>query len=132
MKAVQGVLAILLVSVLALIANADDVPAPLKTTAARDLGTVLTGPTGMTLYTYVNDREPGKSVCTGACIEKWPPFEPAATAPAPAAPLAVIARIDGIKQYAYKGKPLYYCKTDKKPGDVTGHKFRDFWLAAQP
>ena len=132
MKAVQGVLAVLLVGVLALIANADDVPAPLKTTTARDLGVVLTGPTGMTLYTYVNDREPGKSVCTGACIEKWPPFVPAATAPAPAAPLAVIARIDGLKQYAYKGKPLYYCATDKKPGDTTGNGFKEFWFVARP
>ena len=132
MKVLQGVLAAFLDGVLALISNADDVPAPLKTTTARDLGAVLTGPAGMTLYTYVNDREAGKSVCAGACIEKWPPFQPAAGAPAPAAPLAVIARIDGLKQYAYKGKPLYYCLTDKKPGDTTGHGFKEFWFVAKP
>ena len=83
---------------LATLAVADPTPPPLKSATITGIGVVLTAPNGMTLYVYLNDREPGKSVCTGA----------------------------------YKGKPLYYCKTDKKPGDVTGHKFRDFWLAAQP
>ena len=132
MRVLQGVLAAVLMGVLALISNADDVPAPLKTATARDLGAILTGPTGMTLYTYVNDREAGKSVCTGACIEKWPPFQPPAGAPAPAGPLAITARIDGLKQYAYKGKPLYYCLTDKKPGDTTGNGFKEFWFVARP
>ena len=132
MRGLQGFLAVLLVAVLALISGAEDVPAPLKTGTGGSLGAILTGPTGMTLYTYVNDREAGKSVCTGACIEKWPPFQPAAGSPAPAAPLAVIARIDGIKQYAYKGKPLYYCATDKKPGDTTGNGFKEFWFVARP
>jgi predicted lipoprotein with Yx(FWY)xxD motif len=117
---------------LAALAAADGVPAPLKLTTITAIGVVLTAPNGMTLYVYLNDREPGKSVCTGACEANWPPFRPAADAPAPEDPLAIINRLDNSKQYAYKGKPLYYCKTDKKPGDITGHKFRDFWLAAQP
>jgi predicted lipoprotein with Yx(FWY)xxD motif len=122
----------LLILALAALAGADGVPSPLKSVVVAGLGEVMTAPNGMTLYVYVNDREPGKSVCTGACEANWPPFRPAADAAAPQEPLSIIVRLDRSKQYAYKTKPLYYCKTDKKPGDVTGHKFRDFWLAAQP
>jgi predicted lipoprotein with Yx(FWY)xxD motif len=125
-------LAALVTLPLAAVLAADGVPLPLKSMNVAGLGVVMTAPNGMTLYFYVNDREPGKSVCTGACEANWPPFRPAADAPAPQEPLSIIVRLDRSKQYAYKSKPLYYCKTDQKPGDVTGHKFRDFWLAAQP
>jgi predicted lipoprotein with Yx(FWY)xxD motif len=117
---------------LAAMASAQAPPPPLKAITVNEIGGVLVGPGGMTLYVYVNDREPGKSVCTGTCEANWPPFRPAPTDPAPQDPLSVISRLDNSKQYAYRGKPLYYCKMDKKPGDVSGHKFRDFWLAAQP
>ena len=120
------------VAALAAIAGAQAPPAPLKTISVTSIGAVLAGPSGMSLYVYVNDREVGKSVCTGTCEANWPPFRPAPSDPAPQDPLSVISRLDNSKQYAYKGKPLYYCKTDKKPGEITGHKFRDFWLVAQP
>jgi methionine-rich copper-binding protein CopC len=48
------------------------------------------------------------------------------------APLRVVTRDDGSRQYAWKGKPRYYWKNDKKPDDTTGHKFRDVWFVAQP
>jgi predicted lipoprotein with Yx(FWY)xxD motif len=112
-------------------ALAQDVPAPLKAAKAGDLGTVLTGPNGMTLYTFKNDKE-GKSVCNGPCAENWPPFKPEAGAPAPKAPLGLITRDDGGKQYAWKGQPLYYWKNDKKPGDTTGHMARNIWFVAKP
>jgi predicted lipoprotein with Yx(FWY)xxD motif len=111
---------------------ADELPKPLKHRKASGLSKVLTGPNGMTLYTFANDKEPGKSVCSGPCAENWPPFRPDTNAPAPKAPLSVITRDDGSKQYAWKDKPLYYWKNDKKPGDTTGHKFRDVWFVAQP
>ena len=127
-----GWLAGLAIVAMAAIAGAQTPPPPLKTVTVHGIGAVLVGPGGMTLYVYVNDREAGKSVCTGTCEANWPPFRPGPTDPAPQDPLSVISRLDNSKQYAYKGKPLYYGKTDKKPGEVTGHKFRDFWLAAQP
>jgi predicted lipoprotein with Yx(FWY)xxD motif len=117
---------------LAAVAVAQGPPPPLKLATVSGVGAVLAGPHGMTLYVYVNDREPGKSVCTGTCEANWPPFRPAAADPPPQAPVAVITRLDNSKQYAYKGKPLYYCKMDAKPGDVAGHQYRDFWFAAQP
>jgi predicted lipoprotein with Yx(FWY)xxD motif len=114
------------------VAGADEPPAPLKHASAGQLGKILTGPNGMTLYTFANDKEPGKSACNGPCAENWPPFRPEANAPAPKAPLSILTRDDGSKQYAWKGKPLYYWKNDKKPGDTTGHKIRDVWFVAQP
>jgi len=114
------------------VGGADEPPAPLKHARAGQLGKILTGPNGMTLYTFANDNEPGKSACNGPCAENWPPFRPEANAPAPKAPLGILTRDDGSKQYAWKGKPLYYWKNDKKPGDTTGHKIRDVWFVAQP
>jgi predicted lipoprotein with Yx(FWY)xxD motif len=114
------------------LAHAADVPVPLKTAKAGDLGEILVGPNGMTLYTFANDKEEGKSSCNGSCAVIWPPFHPSAGAPAPTGALSVITRDDGSKQYAYKGKPLYYYKNDEKPGDTTGHKLRDLWFVVQP
>jgi predicted lipoprotein with Yx(FWY)xxD motif len=107
-------------------------PAPLKNAKAGALGTILVGPSGMTLYTFVSDKDDGKSVCTGSCARKWPPFTAAASAPAPKAPLTLVTRDDGSKQYAWKGKPLYYYAEDKKPGDVTGHEVGKAWFVVQP
>ena len=114
------------------VVSADSVPAPLKHAKGGQLGEVLAGPTGMTLYTFANDKEPGKSACNGPCAENWPPLKPEATAPAPKAPLSIITRDDGSKQYAYKGKPLYYWKNDKKAGDATGHGVNNVWAVAKP
>lgn len=109
-----------------------DAPAPLKI-ARTDKGEVLTGPNGMTLYIFTKDTEPGKSTCNGPCAQNWPPFRPEAGAPGgPSGDLTVITRDDGSKQYAYKGKPLYYWKNDKQPGDTTGHGVNSVWFVAQP
>ncbi len=123
--------AVLVVAVVSIV-TADEPPAPLKHRKAGELGEILAGPNGMTLYTFANDKETGKSVCAGPCAQNWPPFAPEAAAPAPKAPLAVITRDDGSKQYTYKGKPLYYFAKDQKPGDTTGHKLNNVWFAAKP
>ena len=44
----------------------------------------------------------------------------------------MIAREDGSKQWAYKGKPLYTWAKDAKPGDVTGDGVNNVWHIAQP
>ena len=116
----------------AAVAAAQEPPRPLKQTKAGDLGTILTGPTGMTLYTFITDKDDGKSTCNGACARKWPPFAPAKDAPAPAAPLSLVTREDGSKQYAWKGKPLYYYSEDTKPGETTGQNAGKAWFVVQP
>lgn len=111
---------------------AQQAPAPLKTTTKEGLGTFLVDEQGMTLYLFDNDKDPGKSTCAGGCAKAWPPYGPKAGDPAPAAPLSVITREDGSKQYTYNGKPLYYFNKDKKPGDSTGQGLGEKWWVVKP
>jgi predicted lipoprotein with Yx(FWY)xxD motif len=93
---------------------------------------VLTGPNGMTLYTFDKDTAgSGKSVCNGPCATNWPPLM-AADADQPAGDFSVVTRDDGTKQWAVKGKPLYYWVKDSKPGDKTGDGFNKVWQVAKP
>jgi predicted lipoprotein with Yx(FWY)xxD motif len=129
----RGVTVVVLAAlVIAAVAVAQERPRPLKQTKAGDLGTILTGPNGMTLYTFITDKDDGKSTCAGACARKWPPFTPAKDAPPPAPPLSLVTRDDGSKQYAWKGKPLYYYAEDTKPGDATGQNAGKAWFVVQP
>lgn len=93
-------------------------------------GGVLVGTGGMTLYTFDKDGG-GKSACNGPCAENWPPLKAGATDQR-AGDYAVITREDGSKQWAYKGKPLYYWAKDMKPGDVSGDGFKGVWHTAKP
>ena len=44
----------------------------------------------------------------------------------------VVVRDDGAKQWAYKGKPLYFWKDDKKAGDAEGDGRNNVWHIAAP
>jgi len=115
---------------LALAACAGDM-APAKT-GSTGLGPVLVDAKGMTLYTFDRDTAPGKSACNGPCATNWPPLMAAAESK-PMGDWTVIARDDGSKQWAYKGKPLYAWSKDTKPGDTTGDGFLNgAWHAAKP
>ncbi len=86
---------------------------------------VLVGPNGMTLYTFDKDAG-GKSVCNGPCATNWPPFM-AGAADKPMGDYSVVTRDDGGKQWAFKGKPLYYWIKDAKAGDMTGDGVNGVW-----
>lgn len=93
---------------------------------------MLVGPNRMTLYTF--DRDPagaGKSVCNGPCATNWPPLMATAGASA-TGDYSIVTRDDGSKQWAFKGKPLYYWVKDSKPGDKTGDGFNNVWRIARP
>ena len=93
---------------------------------------VLVGPNGMTLYTFDKDvADSGKSVCNGPCAALWPPMVAADTDSA-SGDYALVTRDDGKKQWAVKGKPLYYWSRDSKPGDKTGEGFNNVWKTAKP
>ena len=92
---------------------------------------LLTGPNGMTLYTFDKDAAgSGKSTCNGPCATNWPPLM--AGGAAGSGNYSVVTRDDGGKQLAYKGKPLYYWIKDTKPGDKTGDGFNGVWRVAAP
>jgi predicted lipoprotein with Yx(FWY)xxD motif len=98
------------------------------------VGKFLTDAGGMTLYTFKKDS-PGKSVCVGPCVAKWPPYFRAQVA-APdgvnGQDFATIAREDGAQQTTYKGWPLYYFASDKAPGDLLGQAVGNVWFVANP
>lgn len=92
---------------------------------------MLVGDKGMTLYVFDKDEAgSGKSVCNGKCAENWPPLA-AAAGDKTSGDYSVIARDDGSKQWAWKGKPLYYWIKDQKPGDTTGDGFNNVWHIAK-
>ncbi len=113
---------------LALVAACASTP-PAPATVANG---VLVGANGMTLYTFDKDAAgSGKSVCNGPCATNWPPLAAAANATA-SGDWSVITRDDGARQWAFKGKPLYFWVKDQKPGDRTGDGFNKVWQLAKP
>lgn len=93
---------------------------------------MLTGSNGMTLYVFDKDvANSGKSVCNGPCATNWPP-QYASDSDSASGDYSIITRDDGKKQWAVKGKPLYYWAKDQKPGDATGDGFNNVWHVARP
>lgn len=93
---------------------------------AKAVDGVLVGSNGMTLYTFDRDTAPGKSACNGPCATNWPPLLAASGATA-SGDWSIVTRDDGSKQWAYKGKPVYYWAKDQKPGDRTGDGVNGVW-----
>lgn len=96
-------------------------------------GDILTTPKGLTLYVFDNDvPNSGKSVCTGQCRGLHPPYLVEAGGKV-AQPLGVVLREDGVRQWSYKGRPLYLFYADEKPGDTLGDGLnRGTWHVAKP
>lgn len=106
--------------------------ASMSNSPAKMADGILTGPNGMTLYTFDKDVAGGsKSVCNGPCATNWPPLMATETDQA-SGDFTVITRDDGKKQWALKGKPLYFWIKDSKPGDKTGDGFNKLWQVARP
>jgi predicted lipoprotein with Yx(FWY)xxD motif len=114
---------------LAVISSASAAP-PAKT-ATTVKGPTLTEARGMSLYTFDKDSD-GKSACNGPCAANWPPLK-AEAGDAAGDNYTVIARDDGSRQWAYKGKPLYTFAKDQKAGDISGDGLLNgAWHLAQP
>ena len=116
---IRNGIAVLIVG-LAIAGSAFAQGAPAKKTAG-----MMTDNAGMTLYTFDKDAG-GKSACNGPCAGNWPPLMAGGDAKA-SGDWSIIARDDGSKQWAYKGKPLYLWSKDQKPGDMTGDGFNGVW-----
>ena len=98
---------------------------------ARMEGGMLVGNSGMTLYTFDKDAAgSGKSVCNGPCATNWPPLY-AADGDTATGDWSIVTREDGKRQWAFRGKPLYFWVKDQKPGDTTGDGFNQVWRIAK-
>jgi predicted lipoprotein with Yx(FWY)xxD motif len=93
---------------------------------------VLVTAAGMTAYNFDQDvAGSGKSACSGPCAALWPAVTAAADA-RPEGALSLLTREDGIRQWAYKGKPVYRYSGDTQPGDRKGDNFRNMWHIVRP
>jgi predicted lipoprotein with Yx(FWY)xxD motif len=90
-------------------------------------GGTLVNSAGMTLYSFDRDvAGSGKSACNGPCITLWPALKAADTDQA-SGDWSIVARDDGSRQWAYRGKPVYLFSRDQKPGDKAGDGFNKVW-----
>ena len=110
-------------------AAAGEMPGTIKSGDSK-LGAVLTDTKGMTLY-YFDKDVAGKSNCNGKCATAWPPLMVGDSAKA-VDEFTIVVRDDGGRQWAHRGLPLYRWVKDEKPGDTTGHRFKNVWTVAQP
>jgi predicted lipoprotein with Yx(FWY)xxD motif len=86
----------------------------------------------MTLYVYDKDTQPGTSLCTDECAAAWPPATPPTNAQ-PAGDWTIIVRADGVRQWAYQGKPLYRSTKDTQWGEMKGNAADSgVWHVARP
>lgn len=81
-----------------------------------------------TLYTFDNDPL-DSSACSGNCINAWPPLLADEGAVIKGL-LTLVDVADGNKQWAYKGKPLYFFASDTAAGDINGDGVGNVWHIA--
>jgi predicted lipoprotein with Yx(FWY)xxD motif len=101
-------------------------------------GRILFDGRGRVLYLFARDRG-GRSSCSGACAEAWPPFltkgAPKALSGVNAKLVGTLRRSDGKLQVTYAKHPLYYYEGDTKPGQIKCQNVSEFgglWLVVAP
>ncbi len=114
-------------------APADDGPATIDVLSGdSDLGPILVGPDGLSLYGFTNDVD-AISTCYGTCADAWPPVIVSDDWTAgPGLDFGIFAttvREDGQRQLVAGRWPLYWFAGDAVPGDVNGQGSGDVWFA---
>ena len=83
-------------------------------------GVALTTHQGFSIYGYANGQEKPENICINKeCYEYWAPVNTPALAKG-FGEFSVVNRIDGTRQWAYRGEPLFLFKGDLLPGDAHG------------
>lgn len=85
---------------------------------------------GFNLYVFDNDSGE-MSNCKTSCLVNWPAFVPNEDEVA-IGDYTIIERIDGTKQWAYSGQPLYFFKNDEARGDINGDGAGGLWHLVKP
>ncbi len=104
---------------------------PIAMSNSAKVGSYVTDPKGMALYTYAKDTT-NVSNCTGACLSKWPPFLVSGSVPTNLpAHLGTFKNAQGQTQYTWNGMPLYYYAGDTKAGEINGNGLLGVWYLAK-
>ena len=127
--AVLALSAAALASLTAIASSATNKPATVKT-GSSSLGRIVVDGKSHTLYLFQKDRH-GKSTCSGACAQNWPPLltngAPKAGPGAKSSLLGTTKRSDGTTQVTYNKHPLYtYVGDQGKRGATTGQGLEAF------
>jgi predicted lipoprotein with Yx(FWY)xxD motif len=105
-------------------------------TAITELGEILVGANGMTVYYFTQDqKDSGVSSCIDQCLVNWPPVlvdNEATISSDVTAKIGTIPAANGKKQVTVDGLPIYYWAKDKKPGEVTGQGVGNVWYVIAP
>jgi predicted lipoprotein with Yx(FWY)xxD motif len=132
LAAALGVVGFLAAASIARSATSSSATVSLHKTA---LGMVLVGANGHALYLFGKDRN-GKSACSAACAQFWPPLlsrgKPTAGPGLRAGLLGVTKRSNGGLQVTYDNHPLYTYVLDKQAGQTKGEGISAFgakWYA---
>ena len=112
MKKVSGLSAVLLAGALVM-------------SPAANAATVVTAKNGMTVYVFDKDQG-GTPSCYDACGKNWPPYLAKSSGKMEEG-WATVKRKDGLLQWTYDGKPLYFYAGDTKKGDKTGDGIGGVW-----
>jgi predicted lipoprotein with Yx(FWY)xxD motif len=103
-----------------------------SSTTIKNVGTVLTTASGLTLYRFTADPM-GKSVCTGACAKIWPPLTATkgehVQGPKGVKGLSLINTGHGRWQVAFHNVALYRFTGDTKKGQDHGQNVAHMWFA---
>lgn len=116
----------------------------LTTNENGKFGRILTDSQGRSVYLFKADKQGkagmnARSECYGACAEVWPPLltngAPMPGSRVDASLIGTTKRKDGSRQVTYNGWPLYYYRSDMKPGQTNGEDNDGFgadWLLLTP
>lgn len=146
-----GVIVVLLLGYLnvhqAAYAQSQALPPTVRIAQHPDLGNILVGPNGMTLY-YLTKESAETLRCWEDCAENWVPLMlgSSGSTARPVAPPGLKGQLTTSKrnraipeereayglQVTYNGRPLYYWSRDTVPGEATGHGIGDIWFVAKP
>ncbi len=92
------------------------------------MGIVLVNDSERTLYVFDGDVNNDRAVCgEGRC--DWHPLAAPQLA-GPVGDFGFVVRNDGVRQWTYKGLPLYTYAKDYAPGDAFGMGVHDSWHLA--
>jgi len=111
--------------------------APTVSAKSSKYGKVLFDSRGFVLYAFTKDHH--RSVCSGACAKKWPPYVVRggvrAGSGVKSSLIETVSRAAGSRQVTYAGRPLYFYVGDAKPGQIlcqNASEFGGLWLVVRP